>query len=117
LFQIITSIEQAFREGGNEGLRRFWRQHILKKPEVLWELLENGDLPKLIGAIRTLVAPQYEARDHLSASIAYWQMQLSIRIWIKLEGDNEHDDDMAEKDPHEIFMAELVRDTVEHIEV
>jgi len=118
LFQMITRLEEAFREGGTKGLQRFWIEQILKKPDVLKRLHRDCYLPFLIGKVRELIAPQEERDDpdHTISSRHYWGMQLASAIWCKMNGQGGNHS-MRETDPHEQVMAELVRDTVEHIKV
>lgn len=116
LFQMTTRMEEAFAQSDTHGLRRFWREQILKKPDVLKDLLRHGYLGVLIARVRALIAPTDDDEKHLILSVQYWLGHSGLGNYYVLSANNGWDDlDMAEEEPHGQFMAELVRDTAEAV--
>ncbi|MFH1855139.1 MAG: hypothetical protein ABH810_01895 [bacterium] len=121
LFQILSGTEKAFREGGEDKLQGFWRDQIIKDPNILRGLLEGNKLPYLAAEVRRLIAPPDEDKDHTLFATHYWDGQMALAIAFTINSNKSwHDPDMAEEERHEQFMTELVRDTakaVAHIKI
>ncbi len=113
----LRFLEQAFAQGGLEAVERCWRQRILGDGALRDALVRHYHMPRLIAETRAIIAPAEDVK-HTESSGYYWIEELSARIYAGLN-DSLHDngdDGLAEDEPHEQTLANIVRATIDAIQ-
>lgn len=107
LESILKDLEEAHARHGIEGVLKFWSS-VTKNQMIVRCLRMNCLIPFVFGKTRLLIAPLDEDQEHTEAAVNYWQGQMGLAVWTKLNGLG-NSSDLAEDEEHEKVMVRILR--------